>query len=334
MRILRNLRIAILFMALPAIVQAQSVIVTDQAGRTVEIDQPVERVVTTFIPATLFTLCAGLKKQLVGASNKDSTSSIYEALIDQDNPPTLVGNRGVGLNLETIVSLKPDLVVMYGQKDGVQLADRLTALGFPAIVIVPEGFQAMKDTLDLVGRAAGTKEHTDRVLAAMDRVETRVSERVEMVGRPKVYYAASNILRTVSGHMLQNEMIRLAGGQNVSRKVQGFFANISKEQLLSWNPELIFLSDRISNHEANRLSTVEFSGMSAVKESRVNKVPSGTHWDFPSPLAMAGVIWMSSQIHSDLYAGIDWHSEVDQLYDTIFGAGFAAAHPAIVGKQQ
>ena len=314
-------------------VQAAEVTVTDQAGRTVVVKQPVERVVTTFIPATLFALCSGLQHNLVGASNKDGTSSVYEALIDHNNPPTLVGNRTVGLNLETIVSLKPDLVIMYGQKDGVRLADRLTAMSIPAIVIMPESMADMKTTLELIGRASGRTAHTDRVIAAMSEVENTVRERVRNQPQPKVYYATSNLLRTISGNMLQNEMITLAGGTNVSGATSGFFVTVSREQLVTWNPEVLLCSDRLSSSEAERINTPEFASITAVRNKQILKIPPDTYWDFPSPLAMAGVLWMSGHIHPERYRDMDVQDAIDDLYDVIFGSGFAKKHPAVVGRQ-
>ena len=222
---------------------AGTVSVTDQAGRTVRVSQPVNRVVTTFIPATLFALCAGLGDALAGASNKDGTSSLYEALINPDSPPVLVGNRTAGLSLETIFSLAPDLVIMYGQKDGIRLADRLTSMGVPAVVIMPETMADMKITLDLIGRASGRTAHAQKVLEAMARIESLLAVKTGELDRPGVYYAASRLMSTVSGDMLQNEMIRLAGGRNVSENTRGFFVTVGREQVLAWNPGVIFASE-------------------------------------------------------------------------------------------
>ncbi|MBN4065156.1 ABC transporter substrate-binding protein [Desulfocapsa sp. AH-315-G09] len=328
--------VCVLLTGIPTPLLAESVVVYDQAGRSVVIQQPVERVVTTFIPATLFALCAGLKDRIVGASTKDGTSSIYEALIDKNNPPTLVGNRSNGLNLETIASLKPDLVIMYGQKDGVRLADRLTALGIPVIVIMPEDFSSMKTALALIGEASGRRKHVDTVIAAMSAIEKGVASRVEGLAAPRVYYATSNLLRTVSGDMLQNEMIRLAGGKNVSEHSKGFFVNISREQLFTWNPEIILCSDRLSSAELERIYSPEFSSLAALQDpanTKVFRFPAETYWDFPSPLAMAGVLWMSKQIHPEAYNTVDFQKEIDWFYDSIFGQGFAQSHPVVVGRQ-
>lgn len=306
--------------------------VTDQAGRTVRVSPPARRVVTTFIPATLFALCAGLGDALVGASNKDGTSSLYEVLIDPAHPPVLVGNRTAGLSLETIFSLAPDLVIMYGQKDGTRLADRLTAMGVPAIVIMPESLAGMKQALDLIGRASGRTAHTRQVLNAMDRIESLVAAGTAAQGRPGVYYAASRLLSTVSGDMLQDEMIGLAGGRNVSGDTHGFFVTVSREQVLAWNPDVIFTSDRLSREGEKRLYSPEFAMLRAVTENRVFKVPRETYWDFPSPLGMAWVLWMAGKIHPQSFGGQMVRDEINLLYDTLFGAGFSRKYPHVCGN--
>lgn len=314
--------------------RAENVTIRDQAGRDVVIRQPVERVVTTFIPATIFALSAGLSDKLVGASTMDESGSIYQAHIDHEHPPVIVGNRSVGLNLETIASLRPDLVILYGQKDGVRLADRLTTLGFPAIIIVPESLEEMKNSLDIIGTAAGKKEHTDKVIAAMNEITQKVRTRVSGKNNPSVYYATSSLLRTVSGDMLQNEMISLAGGNNVSRKTKGFFISVSREQLFAWNPEIILCSDRLPQKELDRLKSPEFFNLAAQKDDNVFRIPEETYWDFPSPLAMAGVLWMSSTIHPEVYKEGVLQQEIQQFYDTIFGDGFSEKFPGVVGESQ
>lgn len=321
----------VLFCLWPVISFAGTVTVTDQAGRQVHVKQPVNRVVTTFIPATLFALCADLEDALVGASNQDGTVSIYSALIDQDNPPVLVGNRSAGLSLETIFSLKPQLVIMYGQKDGIRLADRLTSMGVPALVIRPETMTGMKEALDLIGRASGRSAHTDRVINVLTRMETMMANRLEGQDLQKVYYAGSKLLTTVSGDMLQDEMIRMAGGINVSENTRGFFVTVSREQLISWNPQVVIAGGRLIREDQDKLYSSEFSSLNAVKENKIFKVPAETYWDFPSPLAMAGVVWMAGSIHPRVFTKAMVRDEINRFYDTIFGKGFSRRHPRVVG---
>lgn len=332
MKNLIQLFIALCFVLSFSTSRANQITIQDQAGRDVTIKQPVERVVTTFIPATIFALCAGLGDKLVGASTKDTTSSIYEALIPKNKPPVLVGNRTIGVNLETIASLHPDLVILYGQKDGVRLANRLTKLGFPAVVIVPETFAGMTKSLAIIGEATGQQKHTDKVIAAMTEIVLKVQQRVVHKEKPSVYYATSNLLRTVSGDMLQNEMITFAGGRNVSEQTKGFFISISREQFSAWNPDIILCSDRLPTTEIARINSPEFMNITARKENNIFRVPQETYWDFPSPLAMAGLLWMSDKIHPEASADDTLQQEIDHYYDTIFGEGFSKKFPNVVGN--
>ena len=61
-------------------------------------------------------------------------------------------------------------------------------------------------------------------------------------------------------------------------------------------------------------------------------MPNETYWDFPSPLAMAGILWMSSKIHPKLLYEDKVQAEIETLYDTIFGSGFSKNYPRILGK--
>jgi len=327
-----NICLLVLFWLFQETCFAGTVTVTDQAGRQVRVNQPVNRVVTTFIPATLFALCSDLGNAIVGASTKSKNASLYEAIIDPENPPVLVGNRSSGLSLETIFSLNPDLVIMYGQKDGIRMADRLTAMGIPAVVIMPESMGAIKDALDLIGRSSGRKAHTDRVVNAVDRIETLLEDRLDKVQTYKTYYAFSRLLSTISGNMFQNEMIGLAGGINVSEKTRGFFVTVCREQLLSWNPEVIITSNRLSSDAQAKLHSPKYQTISAVREKKIFRVPSETYWDFPSPLAAAGALWMAGNIHRKVFSTRMITNETERLYDTIFGKGFSQKNPNVVGK--
>lgn len=84
----------------------------------------------------------------------------------------------------------------------------------------------------------------------------------------------------------------------------------------------------------DRLNSPEFFNITAQKQHNIFRIPKETYWDFPSPLAMAGVLWMSSKIHSEVYKEGVVQQEIEQFYDTIFGAGFSKNFPSVVGISQ
>ncbi|MFW5488697.1 MAG: ABC transporter substrate-binding protein [Desulfovibrio sp.] len=304
--------------------------ITDMAGRTVQLPDKVERIVTSFSPGTLFVLCAGLGDRLVGADNQADKQTLFQAVIG-DRKVGKVGNRTSGLNLEAIVALKPDLVVLYAQKDGHSIADKLDQLGIASLIIKPESINDMKHILSLLSQACGVEEEVGKVVAAMDDMLHLAHDRTQDIApkdRATVYYCApQGPLSTVSGQMLQDEMISLAGGINASHELNGFFQRVSPEQIVKWNPDVIVFSRRLVPSRLKIFQGEQFASIPAVKNGRLHRFPSEmVPWDFPSPLSVPGVLWLAGKTYPDRFADVDMKQRTAEFYDMIFGKGFSAKH--------
>ncbi len=298
--------------------------VTDMVGRKVFIPHKAERIVSTFKPATLSVYCLGLAPRLVGVDNEcryePFTTGVYPPIADVAG----VGTKSSGLNIETIVSLKPDLVVLYSQKDGVALADRLVGLGIPAIVVLPEDFAKLDTTLLLIGRAAGIEDHAENIVSLCHETLDYVASRVESIpaaARRHCYYGGSRgFFSTASGDMLQSEIFAKAGGINVSRAFKGYFKNISPEQFIRWNPEFVVVTAHIRGNLPALLARPELQGVQALKDKQVYVFPSDiAPWDFPSPLSTLGVLWCATRLYPDHFDAGDLKARIDTFYRTLFG---------------
>lgn len=306
--------------------QASAVFVTDMAGRTVMVPEKVERIVTTFAPSTIFALCAGLGDRLVGTDNKAEKYGLFRAVME-GKELAKVGDRSSGINLETIVSLKPDLVLLYAQQDGKRVADKLESMGIASLIIYPESIADMKVILNMLAQATGSGKMVKNTIAAMDRMLAVAQERTEQLSltqRARVYYAGpSGPLTTVSGEMLQDEMIRMAGAINVSQELEGFFQKVSPEQIVEWAPDVILYSRRLTEKRMALFSNKPFTALPAVREKRIYRFPSAmSPWDFPSPQSILGTLWIAKKVYPELFADVDMEKVTIDFYDTIFGSGF------------
>ena len=108
----------------------------DMAGRNVTICGDVERIVTTFKPATLSLFSLGLQGKIVGIDTGSKRDRLFQAVLPEVSGLTGVGSKSTGINFETVVSLAPDLVILYAQKDGIELAERLAVMKIPSIIIL------------------------------------------------------------------------------------------------------------------------------------------------------------------------------------------------------
>ena len=298
--------------------------ITDMVGRKVFIPKKAERIVTTFKPSTLSAFCLGLAPRLVGVDNEcrhePFTSGIYPPIAKVAG----VGTKSSGLNIETIVALKPDLVILYSQKNGIALADRLVGLGIPSIIVIPEDFAKLDQTLLLIGKAAGIEEHAKKVVSLSHEVLDHVAKIVRTIpetARKRCYYGGSRgFFSTASGDMLQSEIFIKAGGINVSQAFTGYFKRISPEQFIQWNPEFVVVTGTIKHNLAKILARPEIQGVKAIADKQVYAFPTDiAPWDFPSPLSTLGVLWCATRLYPEHFAEADLHSRVDDFYTTLFG---------------
>jgi len=299
----------------------------DMAGRTVTVSGRAERIITTFKPATLSVLSLGLADRLVAVDTHSPRVEINTAVYPAMSALPKIGNRSMGMNLETIISLKPDLVLLYAQKDGVITADRLSRSGIPAIIILPESMASIKAALRIIAQAAGCPERADTVIQAIDHVMSVVSARTDGLPaqqRKTVYYAGpEGFFSTASGNMLQDEMISLAGGINAGHALAGFFKSISPEQFVQWNPDAVFVCREIRSSTGKYLKKPQLAEVSAVKGKQFFCVPSGNApWDFPSPLSALGVLWAAKRLYPDRFTDVDLIKEIDQFHEILFSRSF------------
>ena len=298
-------------------------IVTDMAGRTVTLEGPVKRIIATFKPATLSVLSLSMQDRLVGVDSSSIKDRLSTAVFPEIVNIKGVGSKTMGLNYETIISLKPDLVILYAQKDGIELAGQLEKMGIPSIIIFPENFQSIKASLRLIARAADDMKAIEKVEAAIDSVLEMVEKRVSFIpeGKKKSAYFASSqgIYNTASGNMHQDDMFKRAGLLNVSHDLKGYFQNISLEQLLRWNPDMIIVSQHMKSRNLNNLDRSALKDIGAVKSQQIFRSPSSlAPWDFPLPLSALGVLWLADKAYPDLFKDVDVSSVINTFHVTLF----------------
>jgi len=301
--------------------------IVDMAGRKVTVSGRAERIITTSKPATLSVLSLGLADRMVAVDTHSPRVEINTAVYPAMSALPKIGNRSMGMNLEAIISLKPDLVILYAQKDGMITADRLSRSGIPAVIILPESMASIKAALRIIAQAAGCPERADTVIQAIDHVMSVVSARTDGLPaqqRKTVYYAGpEGFFSTASGNMLQDEMISLAGGINAGHALTGFFKSISPEQFVQWNPDAVFVCREIRSSAGKYLKKPELAEVRAVKGKQFFCVPSGNApWDFPSPLSALGVLWAAKCLYPDRFTDVDLIKEIDQFHEILFSRSF------------
>ncbi len=297
--------------------------IIDMAGRRVIIHGEVKKIIPTFKPVTLCILSLGLQDRLVGIDTHSKKDKLTRTVFPGVTKLTGVGTKSTGINLETVLSLAPDLVILYAQKDGLYLAERLESMGISAIIILPESMDNIRKSLEIIARAVGLPQQSSGAINAMDEVLSLVTSRTKSIplrDRKKAYFASSrSFFNTAAGNMLQDNILNRAGMINVSHKLTGYFQDISPEQFLNWNPDIIFLSRNLYTEGLAPLHNPALQRVSAINHKRIHRFPGSlAPWDFPSPLSALATLWAAMQAYPERFNDIDLTAYANTFHQHLF----------------
>lgn len=191
---------------------------------------------------------------------------------------------GVKVNLEKVVSLRPDLVVTLKLSDGT--IERIAGAGIPVLVVDPQGLGDVSRTAILLGRAVGA--NGEKLAADIDAKVQQVKQKVAGgTTKPRVFHEvdATDPSKpfTVGPGSFIHDLIVLAGGTNVAAGAGSAYPQLSLEEIVRADPEIIVLGDADYGTTPEQVSArTGWSGLSAVKNKKVFPV-SGNLVSRPGP---------------------------------------------------
>ena len=210
-----------------------------------------------------------------------------------------ITGRGNTANLESVIALKPDLILDVGSTSAtfVSLAERVQQQTNIPYALLDGRFDAVAETYRKLGELTGRQVDAEKLARyADDTIKTTVGRIAAIAPSscPAVDFARGpRGLVTGLGGSINVETIEMLA-QNVAGGNQGGLANVSIEQVLLWNPDIIITIDQ--DFAASVRSDPAWSSVKAVRDGRVHlspKMPFGWLYFPPSGepadrLALAG----------------------------------------------
>ncbi len=279
--------------------------IQDAAGRSIAVPDRVARVFPAGPPAAilLYTLAPDLLLGWPRANRAEECAFMLPDICARPEVGRLTG-RGNSANLESVLALKPDLILDVGSTAPTfaSLAARVQEQTGIPYALLDGRFDAMAATYRLLGKLAQRDAeplatYTEDTLA---RIQARVN-RIPENERPRVYYARGpRGLETGLGGSINVETIEFLGARNVAGETRGGLATVSLEQVLKWDPEVIVTIDR--DFAASVRSDPLWKDVAAVRAGRVHlspKMPFG--WvDFPPSVnRLIGLWWLAQIIYPE-----------------------------------
>ncbi len=220
----------------------------------------------------------------------------------------LITGRGDTANVELLLKTKPDLIVDFGSIRGtfVSLAESVQARTGIPYVLIDGRFDSTPTALRLLGGMLGVPERGEALARYTEDLFERVDKAVAAVPetqRPRVYLARGpDGLETGLKGSINTEVIERAGGRNVADggDQRRGIANVSPEQVLLWNPDVIVTWDRNFFERVTKRPDPAWRSVKAVADKRVHLAPTAPFgWiDRPPSLnRLIGLAWLANIFH-------------------------------------
>lgn len=271
--------------------------VVDDAGRTVEIAKMPPRIVSLAPSNTEILFALGLGDRVVGVTD----------FCDYPEEAKAIEQVGTYFepNIEKIFSLSPDLVLAIADLPEDIIA-KLEELGIPAPILNPSDLEGILADIQLVGKATGAEKEAEALVAEMrGRIAVVTEKASEVKERPMVFCEIdatdpSKPWATGPGSFM-DAMIRLSGGANVAADAESPWVQLSAEEIIAKDPEIIILAD--SKYGVTAESVRERPGwevITAVKEGAIFNIDDDLI-SRPGPRIVDGLEAVAKIIHPELF---------------------------------
>ena len=295
------------------------VTVTDQAGREVTIEKEPSSIVSGYYISSSLLIALGLKDKVVGIEAKADKRPIYKLAAPELTELPNVGTAKE-FNLETCAALSPDLVILPMKlKDAAQ---SLTDLGITVLLVNPESQDLLTEMINTIATATNTNSEAAKLLAYIDSQKDMLTSALSGVEPESVYLAGnSSFLSTAGPSMYQSSIIELAGGKNVADSITDtYWAEISYEQLLAWDPSYIIIASDAEYTVDDIMNDPNLAECTAVKNSHVYAIPGDVEaLDSPVPAGILASVWLAGILHPDQVSADTYTTEMTNYYETFYG---------------
>lgn len=295
------------------------VTVTDQAGREVTIEKEPSSIVSGYYISSSLLIALGLKDKVVGIEAKADKRPIYKLAAPELTELPNVGTAKE-FNLETCAALSPDLVILPMKlKDAAQ---SLTDLGITVLLVNPESQDLMTEMINTIATATNTNSEAAKLLAYIDSQKDMLTSALSGVEPESVYLAGnSSFLSTAGPSMYQSSIIELAGGKNAADSItDSYWAEISYEQLLAWDPSYIIIASDAEYTVDDVMNDPNLAECTAVKNSHVYAIPGDVEaLDSPVPAGILASVWLAGILHPDQVSADTYTTEMTNYYETFYG---------------
>ncbi len=318
--------------------------VTDMAGRTVHLVRVPRRIVGVGPGALRLLVYMRVQDRVVGVEGVEKRWNPLGRPYAMAHPelktlPTIgPGGPGRMPDPEALLRVQPDLIVAAYMD--VKAADALAKKTGIPVVVVRYGELGTFDVrlyraLDVLAQVLDVPQRAEEVKTFLHAVEKDLASRTKGVPRekqPTVYvggvgFKGAHGIESTQAHF---PPFTLVGARNVADTLGGTHHIVDREQLLLWNPEIIFVDEGGLPliHEDVLKNPAFYEGLQAFQMGRIYGLLPFNFYMTNVGTALADAYFVGSVLYPDRFADVNPGARADEIY------AFLVGQPVYQGMQE
>ena len=209
----------------------------DDLGYSLTLESPPERIVSLAPSNTEILFAIGAGDKVVGVTDVCDYPHNFAAWIEAGNMSS-IGNYWQPA-VEPIIALDPDLV--FASTASEDAAATLKNLGYNVLVVEAKTINGVLESILLIGRATGNHvEAGEFAREIRERIDAVSNTAAGAASTPKVYHEVwGPDIQSAGPGTFIDELITLAGGENIFHDAISSFPVVSSETVIAKNPDVM-----------------------------------------------------------------------------------------------
>ncbi len=217
-------------------IESPAIDVVDDAGREIFLEQPAKRIISLAPHITELIFSAG-------AGEKISATDDYSDYPEAAKSITRIGDAN-HLDIETILSLQPDLIVAWGNgQSHDHFIRKLIHLKQTVYISSPVNLDDIPRTVENLGKLAGTypvaKQRSQEFRNTLQGIIDEYTKRSLVTVFYEIWHQP---LFTINGQHVISKVIQICGGENIFADLSILSPEVSKESVIAADPDVIIAS--------------------------------------------------------------------------------------------
>lgn len=255
----------------------------------------------------------------------DLTQVNIESLLALQPQVVFVANYAPPAMIQQIKNAGIPVVAISLRQDA---ADQKTKVN-PTMVDEEQAYnEGLKQGIRLIGAVVDRQNEAEKLIDYTFAARKAANDPVAAIPddqRVRVYMANPD-LNTYGAGKYTGLMMKHAGALNVAAASIKGARQVSMEQVLQWNPQVIFVQDRYPQVVQQIENDPQWQKIDAVKNHRVWLMPEyAKAWGYPMPEALAiGELWMAKKLYPARYNGVDVDAKAGDYYQRFYRVKWTA----------